>query len=87
MSTLSAETIFTAPNYERAAKPVVLAECAKSLGYNSIESKSVSEAVVTVKKIYKPNDLILITGSFYTIGEAMEVFGRKGTLTALRETL
>jgi dihydrofolate synthase/folylpolyglutamate synthase len=84
---LSAEIIFTAPDYERAAEPGILADCAKSLGYNSIKSESVSEAVLTAKKLYKNNDLILITGSFYTISEAMEVLGQKGTLTALRETL
>lgn len=84
---LSSEIIFTAPNYERAAEPRILADCAKSLGYNSIKSESVSAAVLTAKKLYKNNDLILITGSFYTISEAMEVLGQKGALTALRETL
>jgi dihydrofolate synthase/folylpolyglutamate synthase len=31
------------------------------------------------------SSLIVITGSFYTIGEAKEVFGQKGVLTRLRE--
>lgn len=84
---LSSEIIFTAPDYDRAAEPGILVDCAKSLGYNSIKSESVSEAVLTAKKLYKNNDLILITGSFYTISEAMEVLGQKGALTALRETL
>jgi folylpolyglutamate synthase/dihydropteroate synthase len=29
--------------------------------------------------------LIVVTGSFYTIGEAKEIFGHKGVLTTLRE--
>jgi folylpolyglutamate synthase/dihydropteroate synthase len=29
--------------------------------------------------------LIVITGSFYTIGEAKEVLGQRGILTTLRE--
>ena len=33
------------------------------------------------------SSLILITGSFYTIGEAMEALGEKATLGSLRETL
>ena len=33
----------------------------------------------------EPLPLILITGSFYTIGEAKEVLGQKGVLTRLRE--
>jgi folylpolyglutamate synthase/dihydropteroate synthase len=31
------------------------------------------------------SSLILITGSFYTIGEAKEVLGQKGVLSSLRE--
>lgn len=84
---LSSEIIFTAPKYERAAKPEALADCAKALGYNSIKTDNVSEAVLTAKNLYKPNDLILITGSFYTIGEAMKAVGHKGAFTTLREAL
>jgi len=32
-----------------------------------------------------PAPLILITGSFYTIGEAKEVLGQRGILARLRE--
>jgi folylpolyglutamate synthase/dihydropteroate synthase len=30
-------------------------------------------------------DLIVVTGSFYTIGEVQEALGRRGVLTRLRE--
>jgi folylpolyglutamate synthase/dihydropteroate synthase len=36
-------------------------------------------------EIPNPKSLIVITGSFYTIGEAMEALGYKGVLTRLRE--
>jgi folylpolyglutamate synthase/dihydropteroate synthase len=38
-----------------------------------------------VEGLYKTGDLIVVTGSFYTIGEAKEAFGHKGVLTGLRE--
>ncbi|NTU42085.1 MAG: bifunctional folylpolyglutamate synthase/dihydrofolate synthase [Nitrospirales bacterium] len=132
---LAAETIFTAPNYGRAAAPEALAERASGMGLPSTTASSVREAIeLAIQKgqgsrVKGPaiqqgpgskvqgsettkgqtgssgNDLsscldpgprtldpmsaplILITGSFYTIGEAMEVLGEKSILGSLREKL
>ena len=48
---------------------------------------SVREAIERAAgKAKTPKDLILITGSFYTIGEARECLGEKAVLGALRES-
>ncbi|MFA4919828.1 MAG: folylpolyglutamate synthase/dihydrofolate synthase family protein [Thermodesulfovibrionales bacterium] len=86
---LASEIIVTAPSYERAASPGRLAEIAASLGFSDIRiSSTVKEAIdLAIKDGRQMPDspLIVITGSFYTIGEAMEALGRRGILTRLRE--
>ena len=115
---LAAQTVFTAPDYGRAAAPGKLAEYAASLGIDNIHTApTVREALELAKRISdelsvmgneltdKDNKsldasrithhasrssgspLILITGSFYTIGEALEALGEKAVLGSLRETL
>lgn len=90
---LASEIIFTTPNYGRAASQGRLAEIASNMGYNSKTSTSVKEAIETAKDISSScnsrniNQLILITGSFYTIGEAMEALGKKSVFGNLRETV
>jgi dihydrofolate synthase/folylpolyglutamate synthase len=86
---LACEIIFTAPNYGRAASAERLSEISYNMGYNSKTSASVKEAIETAKDISSsyPLSIILITGSFYTIGEAMEVLGKKPIFGDLRETV
>jgi dihydrofolate synthase / folylpolyglutamate synthase len=81
---LASEIIFTSPAYSRAASPEQLAQVAGSLGFNNFRIEpSVKDALVTAMK--KRDSLIVVTGSFYTIGEAREALGKKGILTGLRE--
>lgn len=92
---LASEIIFTSPSYERAASPERLAECASSLGFTNIHiARTVEDAIgmatersaLSVQRsATKKPELIVITGSFYTIGEAKEVLGAKGILSRLRE--
>ncbi|MDA8240394.1 MAG: bifunctional folylpolyglutamate synthase/dihydrofolate synthase [Nitrospiraceae bacterium] len=82
---LAAEILFAAPAYGRAASPDRLAAAAAKMGYPSIVAQSVAEAIVKAEELRQPGDLVLITGSFYTIGEAKEFLGSKGVLTRLRE--
>lgn len=95
---LCKEIIFTSPNYGRAAAPQTLSDMALKEGFHSRTAPSVREAlkmaVETAKsfeqeaeKLSSGKPLILITGSFYTIGEAMEAFGEKAVLGDLREKL
>lgn len=91
------EIIFTAPNYGRAASPKKLAEYAENMGFASRITSSVKEAIEIAKnRALEQNDIraegkksgfILITGSFYTIGEAMEALGKRPILGTLRETV
>ncbi len=82
----AAEVIFTAAAYGRAASPQHLAEEAAALGFSRAQtSRSVADAVRRAEEAASAGDLIVITGSFYTIGEAKEALGQKGTLARLRE--
>lgn len=85
---LATEIIFTAPAYSRAASPEKLKQVAKLLGFNNMQTaQTIKDAIETATQLalreHKP--LIMITGSFYTIGEAKEVLGQRGVLTNLRE--
>lgn len=79
---LASEVIFTAPNYGRAASPQELARAAEALGFRSKTAPSVKEAIRTARAF---GCLVLVTGSFYTIGEAKEALGSTGSLPRLRE--
>jgi dihydrofolate synthase/folylpolyglutamate synthase len=90
---LASEIILTAPAYSRAASPENLAGVAASLGYTNIHTvPSVKDALEMAMRDRcnsthgtQHSALTVITGSFYTIGEAREAFGQKGILTRLRE--
>jgi dihydrofolate synthase/folylpolyglutamate synthase len=98
---LASEVICTAPSYSRAASPEHLADIAHSLGFSDLRiAPTLKDAIdMGMKTGLKDKDngagnlsltpeplpLILITGSFYTIGEAKEVLGQKGVMTRLRE--
>ena len=90
---LASEVILTAPSYSRAASPEHLADIAHSWGFYEVQiaptvKDSVDAAIIKSKNlslITHHSSLVLITGSFYTIGEAKEVLGQKGVLTRLRE--
>ncbi|MBM4145546.1 MAG: bifunctional folylpolyglutamate synthase/dihydrofolate synthase [Nitrospira sp.] len=90
---LASEVILTAPSYSRAASPEHLADIAQSLGFSDLRiAPTVKDAIdVAIRKSYHSSlithhsSLVLITGSFYTIGEAKEALGQKGVLTRLRE--
>jgi dihydrofolate synthase/folylpolyglutamate synthase len=82
---LAAEVIFTAPACGRAASPEALAAEARSLGYFPKTAPTVAEALAMAEGLWFQGDLIVVTGSFYTIGEAKETLGQEGVLARLRE--
>lgn len=82
---LASEIIFTAAGYGRAASPETLAAEAHALGYSGHTALTVEDALNLAERLYTQGDLIIVTGSFYTIGEAKEALGPKGILTRLRE--
>ncbi|MDA8087438.1 MAG: bifunctional folylpolyglutamate synthase/dihydrofolate synthase [Nitrospiraceae bacterium] len=87
---LAWKTIFTAPAYGRAARPADLKDRARALGFHKtlFTASTVARAIAKAKGFARPEDLIVITGSFYTAGEAKMVLGRAGgEFSRLRETL
>lgn len=93
---LASEIILTSPDYERAASPAKLAEAAASLGFPHVRIaptvRDALEMAIKESSKFKNNknsklnsSLILVTGSFYTIGEVKEAIGQKGVLARLRE--
>jgi len=90
---LASEIILTAPAYSRSATPEKLADIARSLGFSNLQVRpAVKDAIDAAIRATKSSSLtgdypslILISGSFYTIGEAKETFGQKGILPRLRE--
>ena len=84
---LAAEIILTASAYERAASPDVLEGHTLSLGFSCRKAQCVADAITMAREIYSEGDLIVITGSFYTIGEVKEILCGRGILSSLRETV
>jgi len=82
---LASEIIFAAPGYGRAASPETLAAEARGLGYFAQTALTVADALNLAERLYVQGDLIVVTGSFYTIGEVKEALGQKGVLARLRE--
>jgi len=84
--------ILTQASYERAASPQKLAETINSLNETGIKNaasisstESVKEAIDLASSRCGEDGVILITGSFYTTGEAKELLGHTGILSRLRE--
>ena len=89
---LASDIIFTAPNYGRSAPPVQLSGHAASLGFKAAVASTIRDAMSLATKIAFSHQsvsdtppLILITGSFFTVGEAKEILGEKAVLGHLRE--
>jgi len=62
---------------------IKIAEC--GMQNSECEIRNTEYEIIPKSEICNPKSLIVITGSFYTIGEAEEVLGQKGVLTRLRE--
>lgn len=87
--------ILTRPGYERAASPEKLAgtiqDLSKTGNHHIPESITttlkVSDALELAKTNCREDNIILVTGSFYTTGEVKEILGCKGELTDLQERI
>jgi len=74
---LASQLIFTAPAYDRAASPESLADYARNSGFSSIVVRTIKDAIGMAVRIASEKTLVVITGSFYTIGEAKACLGQK----------
>ncbi|MGD2124912.1 MAG: folylpolyglutamate synthase/dihydrofolate synthase family protein [Desulfobacteraceae bacterium] len=63
--------IYTRPEYYRAATPETLMKEAASLGKPGETRPQISRALRKAREIADPKDLILVTGSLFTVGEAL----------------
>ncbi len=73
------QLILTKPHYYRGADPLAFLEEIKGGGLPLTVKEGISDAVDYVVSLYRPGDLILITGSLYTVGEAREYLCNKIT--------
>ncbi|MDZ7761888.1 MAG: folylpolyglutamate synthase/dihydrofolate synthase family protein [Desulfovermiculus sp.] len=68
---LADQIIFTRPVYERAMDPSRLRDQAQNLSHRHQIIDSLPQALETAKATAGPDDLILVTGSLFTVGEAL----------------
>ena len=71
---LAQTVIFTRPHYFRAAQPEDLARRAKPYQVEVLMEPEVSRAVQRARSLAGPQDQVVVTGSLYTVGEALEYF-------------
>jgi dihydrofolate synthase/folylpolyglutamate synthase len=67
---LASRVIFTRPAYYRAAEPQRLLKAAEELGWHGEVRTPLSAAIERARNLADESDLILITGSLFTVGEA-----------------
>jgi dihydrofolate synthase/folylpolyglutamate synthase len=81
--------ILTRASYERAASSTQLRKIASAIkpekDADILTAETVKDAIELAKKLCGKDNIILITGSFYTAGEAKEHFGHPAVLSDLRE--
>jgi dihydrofolate synthase/folylpolyglutamate synthase len=75
---LAQTVIFTRPHYFRAAKPENLARRAQPYPGEVLLEPEVSRAVQRARTLAGPQDQVVVTGSLYTVGEALEYFEKLG---------
>jgi dihydrofolate synthase/folylpolyglutamate synthase len=71
---LAQTVIFTRPRYFRAAKTEDLARWAEPYPLEVLLEPEVAQAVQRAQLLAGPQDQVVVTGSLYTVGEAMEYF-------------
>ncbi|MFC1549477.1 bifunctional folylpolyglutamate synthase/dihydrofolate synthase [Nitrospirota bacterium] len=83
---LGREVFLTRAAYGRAASTETLAKTVRALGFSGgvTEIIKVSEAISVARSLGLP---VLVAGSFYTAGEALEALGAKGVLRKLGEAV
>ncbi len=74
---MSDSVIFTRPKYYRAAPPEKLSEIGSNLAKESYVIDELADAIKKAKEMAMEQDLILITGSLFTVGEALAILDPK----------
>ena len=66
--------IYTRPVYSRAANPEILAAEGASSGKPGEVIQVLTQALDRARQMAEPRDLIVVTGSLFTVGEALTYF-------------
>jgi len=74
LAPLASRIIITKPQTPRAVEPEEIAEIAKEYSRSLVTKKKISQAIRQATSYAESEDIILITGSLYTVGEAIKVF-------------
>jgi dihydrofolate synthase / folylpolyglutamate synthase len=90
---IAESVVLTKPKGERAASTEKLYDIALKIQKSNedcrsssiVKTNSVADALTHAKKEWQEENIILVTGSFYTIGEAQEILSHAGVLSDLRE--
>ena len=77
LAPLADHIILTRPKYERAAEPESLFEVAGEFAGRTELIRSVQTALERANDLAAPEDLVLVTGSLYFIGEVKEIHEQK----------
>ncbi len=89
---ISDAIVVTAPSYNRALSPLILYDYVKEISGNINRgiyvflSSSLKEAIDLSMKNFNRGDIILVTGSFYTVGDAKIVMGEYESMKYLCES-
>jgi len=77
--------IFTTLGFERAASSEMLGDIAGSMGIPALAAENTEEALRLAATEYTRGDLVVVTGSFYTVGEVKGAIGEDSSLMGLTE--
>ena len=72
VSKISAKLIAVRPKVDRALDAGVITEIAQKMGMTVINAGSVRRGIGTATKLARKSDTILVTGSHYVVGEALQ---------------
>jgi dihydrofolate synthase / folylpolyglutamate synthase len=74
---LADRIIATHANSPRSATPGEIRQAAQRLAINFQEAPDVAAALVIARELATPQDLVVITGSIYIVGEVMRLLGAR----------
>jgi dihydrofolate synthase/folylpolyglutamate synthase len=88
LAPLADHVVVTKPEYSRAMEVRALASAIRKLHGSVDTAETVGEAIAMARDSVSPDDLVLITGSLYMVGDARAVFhpeaDRPGPLRGLK---
>jgi len=69
--------VLTKAKHSRAASPDVIKREAKKYNVPVIETTNLNQAMAQARELAQTDDLVLVTGSLFLVGEALEIMGKK----------